>query len=999
MRPIRIEIAGFRSFRAAGESIEWKDEELVAIIGDTGSGKSSILEAMTFALFGQTSVTGQQLHDLINDDAERMAVTFRFWGSDGYTWEAGRETSRRGTDRDAGPQTAWLRKYGDHAEVVESVDGVRAVNERIIRLLGLDHRAFLRTMILPQGRFAALLANDDQRGRADTLRQIWRSTEVDDALEIVGAACKRATECSNRLNRERQRETDDPGAEQTRLSAVHNEAEQTRKKAATRAERVETLAREFERQTATGTRETEQAERLTEAHRKATADVENARRRREDCRAKADEAGLRANVLERQAGDSHTDATRVPAELAAVDRRLDAVDRLRDARLLLADREDGASIAADRAKGARTREQEAQQRYDTKAAASARTKEEKERAENTARVAATESAEARHQWEEQRHAWVEPLEQSRRALAKADETLQHAKRDQGTATHEVKVAEEEAAETEERLAKARTRSHARAAADGLAPGDDCTVCLQPLPASWTAPPEPTALTKTRKAAEHAAERRSAARERAGQTAATAAAAGGMHAEIEERIRRLENVRAKYGNRTPDEIQRHVTEEEGMKRRAEELASERQATAARAQRHEEEARRTVNDSGLERERAEAEERHTSAQTLEAIQNLKTAREAVTTKDLPGGGEPTLEEIDDATIRLTERRGELSQEQEQWTERKRMGDEAASLRAEETEHRTRAREAEARIEGALQTAAASTGTTDTKTGARSTQAPTDGLAALDTAASRAEQAAATAQAAAARLQKRLDAEAESMGTARGGNTVALQRTAEALVGRAAAVTDAAERAVRDFAKRRTTIGKLDRSVERATKLRERLSEAERALKPGGFPKWLTLRRSRTLLRQANTHLERMSRGRYAFVDPEETREQWMLHDERSGGLRQPASLSGGEQFLTALALSLGMVETVGRQGGRLESFFLDEGFGTLDAESLEDAVAALECAARPDHLVGVITHVREVAERMPHVLAVRNDPLEGTRTEWLDETGRARMSDDRSLTRVG
>ncbi len=51
MRPIHIEIGGFRSFRGNGHAITWNDEELIAIIGDTGSGKSSILKAMTFALY------------------------------------------------------------------------------------------------------------------------------------------------------------------------------------------------------------------------------------------------------------------------------------------------------------------------------------------------------------------------------------------------------------------------------------------------------------------------------------------------------------------------------------------------------------------------------------------------------------------------------------------------------------------------------------------------------------------------------------------------------------------------------------------------------------------------------------------------------------------------------------------------------------------------------------------------------------------------------------
>ena len=131
------------------------------------------------------------------------------------------------------------------------------------------------------------------------------------------------------------------------------------------------------------------------------------------------------------------------------------------------------------------------------------------------------------------------------------------------------------------------------------------------------------------------------------------------------------------------------------------------------------------------------------------------------------------------------------------------------------------------------------------------------------------------------------------------------------------------------------------------RERaLADLEDALKPGAFLKWLTLRRSRRLLIHASRMLDEMSAGKYAFVDPGETEERWRVLDRDSGQARSPASLSGGEQFIASLSLALGMVEMMARSGGRLESLFLDEGFGSLDRNNLDAAVQALGTVAAGD-----------------------------------------------------
>ena len=81
----------------------------------------------------------------------------------------------------------------------------------------------------------------------------------------------------------------------------------------------------------------------------------------------------------------------------------------------------------------------------------------------------------------------------------------------------------------------------------------------------------------------------------------------------------------------------------------------------------------------------------------------------------------------------------------------------------------------------------------------------------------------------------------------------------------------------------------------------------------------------------------------------------------------SLSGGETFLASLALALSLSEQVAELGAkgasRLESLFLDEGFGTLDPETLDQVATTMEELGAKGRMVGIVTHVRELAERIP------------------------------------
>jgi exonuclease SbcC len=118
---------------------------------------------------------------------------------------------------------------------------------------------------------------------------------------------------------------------------------------------------------------------------------------------------------------------------------------------------------------------------------------------------------------------------------------------------------------------------------------------------------------------------------------------------------------------------------------------------------------------------------------------------------------------------------------------------------------------------------------------------------------------------------------------------------------------------------------------------------------------------LLRNGNEHLKGLS-DRYRLQRQSGEELELRIEDLYQAGATRPmASLSGGESFLASLALALGLADLAGRNV-RIDSLFIDEGFGALDAETLDLAISTLETLRQDNKTVGVISHVDLLKERI-------------------------------------
>ncbi len=190
MRPLELCLEGFTSFRRE-QRLDFSELDLFAITGATGAGKSSLLDAMTYALFGTTTRSGKQVSDLASQGSENLKVQLRFAvGSAQY------RVTRRWRFRPKSPENKVILESWQNG-IWETVGtSIVAVQNTIEQILGMDFDTFTRAIILPQGKFDEFIKGDASK-RREILRQLA-------GFEIFEQMRKEANELAKLLKQERE---------------------------------------------------------------------------------------------------------------------------------------------------------------------------------------------------------------------------------------------------------------------------------------------------------------------------------------------------------------------------------------------------------------------------------------------------------------------------------------------------------------------------------------------------------------------------------------------------------------------------------------------------------------------------------------------------------------------------------------------------------------------------------------------------------------------------
>lgn len=1104
MRPRRLRVKGYTAFVEEAD-VDFDGLDLFAITGPTGAGKTSLLQAMTIALYGRAPKLGDDLRQLISPLADQAHFHLEFRAR-GRSYRIARVLHR------TRPTTVAFEAQGDDGEWLTLTRGVREANARVEQILGLDFDSFTKVVLLPQNEFDAFL-----RGKPDERRSILTRLL---SLEVYGRIQQRA----NQVAGDARTEADLLGnlLERDYAEATQERLAQVRQAGAAAGAAVETLTArvgELERAVVAAL----EARQHRVAHRQAIDDVAATQRMLEGTRAQHEETEralldaerdvrtiaerlasipydadrhlllVRASERATRLGQVLVDLARLDVDDARGRARLDEFIRQRDAaRRETADAEAALAKALEAEGRIRVDLQEQKRQFGTRAAIAAliererRYREDREQEENVERAlqaliereaalvatrdelggqharASLRLEQARRAREEQDRAFEARRTMHGRAAA-IGERLDHARHRTSRAQVAVEHAREEAERKRASLVEAEHLRHpaqdivraaeaevrrlehlhaAHALRTTLVVGQPCPVCEAKVMEVPSAEPVQD-LERAGASLEDARNQLVQAQDAERRAAADVAVADGTlssstsvwdeaKADVDRlvgELRRVLPMELYDDARWPQTLQARVnaaaTEREAAEQDVDEASRLVAGIAAEIAANEAELRTLPVQIG-ERRQTRRSIRERCRETEQALEALFGRRPDPDAADELAAIDASLYQAEEtlvlATGDLQQARNQLQQAQEDVTAAERNVEtevERARVCSAERGRLTPERDEihralEEVVPGRADIVEAITTEVKAHADARSRRDKVARELELrqrerDESAQQVAERAARIRALEHQLEEqegRLQVAGEALEAtladltarlAEGGLTLVVDAGDEyeqltsvvqrAQVERDGSVRRAAELGVEEQA--------LLEKIARAAELREQLEAARRRaevarelgylLGANNLQTYVLRDAMRVLVEDGSVYLQRLSDGRYRLQA--EDLDFHVVDRWNADAVRSVNTLSGGETFLTSLALALALAERLadlaaGAHGHEaLESLFVDEGFGSLDTdETLETVIQAIEALQAHDRVVGIVTHLTPLAERMPAQIKVLKAP-EGSRVEMV------------------
>lgn len=1082
MRPVLLDIEGFASFREATK-IDFTDADYFALVGPTGAGKSTVIDALVFALYGTAPrwERANAIQYALAPNATRAVVRLVF-DVGNRRYQIAREVRR--TTQGVQQRSAMLEEFEDPPGVSDKVlpiaSELRQLKAAVEGLLGLSYEDFTQAVVLPQGKFSDFLkATPDNRQAillkllgADqyervrraaatkqqeaTLRATMLENQLVDLQDATEAAQIEATSRVTRLD-ELDKQLGERLTARAELAAAAGQA-------ATEQSKLEDQRRLLDGVTPPDGL-TDLTDRLTaaeqmlaersEAEEAADIEWEAAQAALEAAGSKAElerlaelwlqAAGLRTELpgLEEQATETAAQATEAREQRQRADLAWQSArDASRQAELDLTSATAEVSAASAR-RGSLARVQPPDDLAELAAQIAA--------AESRAQLAEAELTQAEGALARTQQGLVgradeeaaqeilrarDEMERLAAGLAELDSKVADARKTDETARSMLDAAREHLASSRQELRRHEREALAIDLRGQLQVGEACPVCtntINRLPAATGHSHALAAATESFEGAETAlADADQAARESERELSKWTALAHQQQQSIDDLAARATDsavaaaqetlTQADAARSELDVAQQHAGEARNERNLAHDAAAQLGAKSAAAWRtyrsteaemlklgapaddsgQLQDAWQTLMDWITDEIRQLDDDEHPRLRRSEAA-NLaaQAARdEAATAESLFKAADAASNDAQQAQAvaagrakvaaeRLREIDGLLNGQPDQPTVAARLvvlGEAEEAERQAKAAHQ-KAREATKRARDAQQTlrGEADTARSALRT-ARDTLVPL-GVPALDDqdlargwsvltewVAVRSQtldgEVEAARESAAAASETLARAETELLVTAAGGG-IEVARPVDVPAALAKAQTEArlALQGVEERIKRRSGLERQHGSALESGQVAALLAESLRANK---FQKWLAGAALDLLVESASNTLHELSNGQYGLTH--ENGEFFVIDHEDAEAKRSVRTLSGGETFQASLALALALSEqlsSLSSSRASLESLFLDEGFGTLDAESLEIVAVTLERLAQGERMVGVVTHVASLADRVPTRFVVTRD----------------------------
>jgi DNA repair protein SbcC/Rad50 len=961
---LRLELGGFTAFREP-QVISFEDLDLFVISGPTGAGKTSLLDAMSYVLFGEVPRMGARgLTDLISQGLTEARISLEFSsGDDRY------RVARR--LRRTGASSATFERL-DGEDWLNDVEGsgVRAVDRRIVELLKLDFDAFTRAVVLPQGEFQRFL-----RGDVGERRQILIALlGLDHYMRMGARARARASELEVSVETTQQILTNQyADATAEAVQAAEGIQEQATKRAEQLTKALTTAA-ELDGQ-ATDLRTTQESlvgviaalsETATALEEKAET-CQEAKEKEESlgtALSKAKTRGEKARTTLEKAKNDSRQRVEQYGTLEELLRAEGAVETRKQCMQDLTEKQARIKGLADELKTLAERADKAEAKVDELKSA-------QETLRGRVKEAATKSEQAKD-GERTLAVRVTNAETKTDEIGKLEEELERCSELLTEATAAKTGAKKAADAADAEYRRLSEEQMATALARDLKAGEPCPVCHRLLEA---APDVDEHIAEALGAAEKA---RQQAREHLDSATETESTARTAHKNAELLLRDAHNALAEAlqkiktlellqealvtARSEAETCAERLSAVQGELESVGEALSQAQVAAASLKSSIEE--KTTSEGQLTGETDQLQERVDTATAILAARfakeipadvanQLARRREAVeAAEDAVDNAQQEFNDAQDALQEANEAVGELQRELSE------LDSAIATLGARcQTNH-------EAIVVSLKKLKIAA----DAVTLPRAIKAREEHVSALLDWCGTVAGVLNDADGQCARSLGSLDGELAALLSEyklQAAETETPLQTIKAVEQQAREEMIRCEEVARQAVERLQQREELTASIAEKQSVVIVLKALSAELRADRFVQFIIQQTLDLLAVRASDELLRISAERYSLISHDG--EFYVIDHVNADEQRSVKTLSGGETFLASLSLALALSQHVGDlaaegMGAKLEAVFIDEGFGALDPETLEDVIDALERLREGNLMVGVITHVPALAERI-------------------------------------